>query len=64
MGIGTKTPKNHFFRVKLFPKKWYLCKKAKVKLAKLQISYCYVAKCLLPTVKKATIEKRQKKNYK
>ena len=42
---------------------WYLCKKAKVKLAKLQISYCYVAKCLLPTGKKATIEKRIKKNY-
>ena len=37
---------------------WYLCKKAKVKLAKLQISYCNLAKYLLPTVKKAIIQKR------
>ena len=37
----------------------FLCKKAKVKLAKLQISYRYLAKGLLPsTGKKATMEKR------
>ena len=34
------------------------CKKAKVKPAKLQISYCNLAKCLLPTGKKAIIKKR------
>ena len=36
----------------------YLFKKAKVKLAKLQISYCNLAKSLLPTGKKAIVKKR------